>query len=203
MAGAGHDANAHLAAAHDMYNEERYIAAGHHLELALAGGASLKDEQEDQWARRCADDAAAAVQLRDAIESSAAKASTGWKLSTDAKGIEVLYRSEPSTPILSIAAHFDVMATVKVIMMLMSECELLPTWMPPFLGLEVRRLAQPSRFRQLVYMKAWMPWPFKDREMIIDAMGVDVIDEHNGILVVIRSYDAHRDADIYGVCVCM
>ena len=112
MAGAGHDANAHLAAAHDMYNEERYIAAGHHLELALAGGASLKDEQEDQWARRCADDAAAAVQLRDAIESSAAKASTGWKLSTDAKGIEVLYRSEPSTPILSIAAHFDVMATV-------------------------------------------------------------------------------------------
>ena len=104
----------------------------------------------------------------------------------------------PGTEIKSIAADFDVFAPVKIVMMLMSEADLLPTWMPAFLGLEVRRLAQPSRFRQLIYLKIWLPWPFRDREMVFDAMGVDVIKEHGGILVVVRSYDVVRDADLYG-----
>ena len=35
--------------------------------LYCSGGAGLKDEEEHQWARRCACDAAGAVELRDAI----------------------------------------------------------------------------------------------------------------------------------------
>jgi hypothetical protein len=82
--------------------------------LFCAGGASFTDDAERVWARRCACDAASAAELRDAVVNSHVESqeSKGWTLSTDAKGITVLHREEPSTPILSIAAHFDVMAQV-------------------------------------------------------------------------------------------
>ena len=189
----------HLAAAHELYENERYIEAGRELDAANAAGVVLSGD-ESRWARRCAGDAAAAAQLRDAVLGLSPRASHSWTLSTDAEQIVVLYRNEQDTPIHSIAAQFDVSAPIKVIMMLMAEADLLPSWMPSFLGLEVRRLAQPGRFRQLVYMKIWMPWPFKDREMVFDAMGCDLIEEHGGILVVVRSYDPTLDADLYGTC---
>ena len=82
--------------------------------LFYTGGASLTDDAERRWARRCACDAASAAELRDAVVNSRVESheSTGWTLSTDAKGITVLHREELGTPILSIAAHFDVMAQV-------------------------------------------------------------------------------------------
>ena len=47
-------------------------------------------------------------------------------------------------------------------------------------------------FRKLLHIKIWVPWPFKDREMVFNAMGCDVIEGHSSILVVVRSYDAIR-----------
>jgi len=189
----------HMAAARVLYAAERYIEAGHELDAAAACGTLPEGEGERRWAQRCAADATAATSLRDAVIAPHERQSNGWKLSTDAEQIVVLYREEPDgNPIKSIACHFDVPAAIKIIMMLMSEADLLPSWMPPFLGLEVRRLAQPGRFRQLVYMKIWMPWPIKDREMVFDAMGCDVLEAYGGILVVVRSFDAERDSDLYG-----
>ena len=45
-------AETHLARAHDMYNEERYILAGHHLELALAGAYLVRTHSVNQTITR-------------------------------------------------------------------------------------------------------------------------------------------------------
>ena len=45
-------AETHLARAHDMYKEERYILAGRHLELALAGAYLVRTHSVNQTITR-------------------------------------------------------------------------------------------------------------------------------------------------------
>jgi hypothetical protein len=117
---------------------------------------------------------------------------SGWTLSADKEQILVLSSEEADTPIKSISSKVHVPAPIKIIMMFMSEADLLPSWMPSFLGLKERRLTQLGLFRKLLHIKIWVPWPFKDHEMVFNAMGCDVIEGHSSILVVVRSYDAIR-----------
>ena len=86
-----------LARVHDMYDNERYIEAGDLLQTAIDDGAvAAADGEEARWQDRCARDAAAAVQLRDALVALrvGSHAPSEWSLETDAEGIAVLYREE-------------------------------------------------------------------------------------------------------------
>jgi len=70
----------------------------------------------------------------------------------------------------------------------MNEAEQIPDLLPSFLPrLEVKTLAQLSRFRQIVHFRVPMLWPFSTRDMVFDAQGIDRLSgPERGIYVSIR-----------------
>ena len=69
-----------------------------------------------------------------------------------------------------------------------TKADLLPAWLPSVLGIDCAVLGR-GMFRELVYMKAYLPPPFANRYAVFDAMAVDAVDETGGFLIVVRSED--------------
>lgn len=112
-----------------------------------------------------------------------------WILATDSDGIQVDYRDEPNISLRSVAVCLEVQASALSIVPIMYEADLLPHFMPKFMGLDVKILENRGIFGKLVYMKLKMPFPFKNRYIVFDASAVDIVDERDGFLILIRSED--------------
>ena len=179
------------------YDDARWLAAAALIEqlppreqLSAADAAYLAGGVED--------DARAAVRVRDALALRADAASAeaaGWSESVDADGISVHYREEEGTPVKSVAVALDVPAAARNVAAIMYEADLLPTWLPSVLGIDCAVLERRGMFRELVYMKAYLPPPFANRYAVFDAMAVDAVDETGGFLIVVRSEDDPEGAE--------
>lgn len=154
----------------------------------------LKDEVgDDEWVSRVKREGQGAATIYETLTKE-----SDFLLSTNAQGVEVCYRPEATTRFASIRVSLDLEASLATVMTVANEVELLGQFMPSFLGFEAKRLKQISRFRQLVLMRVKMPFPFKPRECIIDAIGVDALDRKNpgGVMIVVRSPEKEEFPDV-------
>ena len=74
----------------------------------------------------------------------------------------------------------------------LNEVELYPDWIPswtiPRIGVqESKQLEQQSKASQIVQVRCYVPWPFADREVVMQVTGVDEIDDNGFIAVRLQS----------------
>lgn len=164
--------------------------AAYDLERLLEVDALLREVAvgDDPWVERARREAADAASMYNALSSSNGES---FRLSVNSGGIEVRYRPEPTARFASVRVSLDLAASLTLVMTVCNEVDLLSKWMPGFLGFEARTLEQVSRFRQLVWMRVHLPFPFAPREVVFDAMGVDALNREDDpcVLVVVRTPD--------------
>jgi len=154
----------------------------------------LSTEQDAILSKIIADVATIAI-IDKAISSASSRKSTdsdkkdAWILSKDKHGVRVEYRSEKGKATKSFAVSLPMEASPLTICPLMFEADLLPNFMPKILGLEIVILEERGKFGRLLYQKVYLPPPFKNRYAVIECQAIDVTQERNGFLIVVRSED--------------
>jgi FYVE zinc finger len=113
----------------------------------------------------------------------------GWEEITCANGIKTLFRYEPGTPTITLKTLGSINAPVFNVLAIVNEVDLLETFIP---RCKTRVLKQVSRFRQLAYGKVNLPWPFADREDIIEGRGVDLF-ENRAVVILLHDRDDAKD----------
>lgn len=82
----------------------------------------------------------------------------------------------------------------------LNESELYTTWLPswsiPRMGIRAcDKLSQTGRVSQVTVLTIDVPWPLQTREAVINAVGVDDIDERGEIVVRLKCLDTDADED--------
>jgi len=108
----------------------------------------------------------------------------GWTLIKDQGGVMTWYRNEKSSPVYSLKSKGIMNTTAFDIVTVINEIELFPTWIPSVI--EAKEIHQISRFRKYLYMKTDLPWPMQDRDFVIYAYGVDILDKGK-VIIILRS----------------
>eukprot|EP01028_Stygiella_incarcerata_P012121 TRINITY_DN7289_c0_g2_i1.p1 TRINITY_DN7289_c0_g2~~TRINITY_DN7289_c0_g2_i1.p1 ORF type:complete len:386 (+),score=129.66 TRINITY_DN7289_c0_g2_i1:71-1159(+) len=109
----------------------------------------------------------------------------GWTKQKDSDGIRVLYRHEEGSSTHSLRVDAVMECPVLNLACCINELDLFVEWVP-FLRAS-RRLAQLSRARQLGHFRMGLPWPFSDRDAVVYGYGVDLLKEHNRIVIFTKS----------------
>ncbi|KAJ8613375.1 hypothetical protein CTAYLR_002299 [Chrysophaeum taylorii] len=150
------------------------------------------------WVERAKREAGDAAKLYAVLrEGGGVTSSEEWRLAVDSGGIAVRSRPEATARFASVCVSLDLAASLSLVMTVVNEVSLLPSWMPEFLGFEARCIKQVSRFRQLVWIRVKLPFPFAPRDVVFDAMGVDVLDRPEPcILIVVRTPDPKDWPDV-------
>ena len=82
----------------------------------------------------------------------------------------------------------------------LNESELYSSWLPNWTVPRFRvrksiKLTQRGRVSQVIVVTVDLPWPFSSREAVLDACGVDDIDENGDICVLVRALDEFNPSD--------
>ncbi|GAB5373483.1 hypothetical protein AAMO2058_001755600 [Amorphochlora amoebiformis] len=120
----------------------------------------------------------------------------GWETVVDNHdGISTFHRQEPDTPVHSIKVVGLIDAPIQHMLSLIIEADLIPTFID-YVKLEVRQLVIKSVYHQLLYQKVYLPWPLDNRDVVVEAQGFDLLDEHGEIIVYGQSVDSFADVPI-------
>lgn len=119
------------------------------------------------------------------------KEKQGWVEVTDKRQIQTAYKEEQASPMHSIKVTGDVAADLFHVLTLINESDLLPTLIP--INIQVTKLKQISKFRQLLHIRLKLPWPFDDRDLVIVSRGVDLLKDGHVIIV---GYSVHSWDDV-------
>lgn len=157
--------------------------------------ASIDDRELDPDAIRMKREAADARNCFEAL--SKTNGASDWRPSVDWDGISVKFRPEPTTRFASVLVSHGLEAPLSMVMTVMNEVSLLPSWMPGFMGFEARVLKHVSRFRMLLWMRTRVPPPFAPRELVFDAQAVDLLHKDQpAIMVVVRNANPEDWPDV-------
>jgi len=90
----------------------------------------------------------------------------GWSLVSQHEdgNVQVFYRNENSTPVHSIKMQGIIDSPALNLMAVMNEHTLYDTWIP--LLREVQLVKHISRYRKVIYLSAYLPWPISSRDAV-------------------------------------
>ncbi|KYQ96841.1 hypothetical protein DLAC_04147 [Tieghemostelium lacteum] len=117
----------------------------------------------------------------------------GWKEISNSHGIHCLYK-ENGSGMHSIRMDGIIESPIFDVCAVIMEVALYGTWIPNLK--EAKLLGEDNRFKKLIYARSVCPWPVSDRDVCLFGYGVDMLEEHDKIMVIARSV---RDGDLDGI----
>jgi hypothetical protein len=108
----------------------------------------------------------------------------GWSLVSQHEdgNVQVFYRNENSTPVHSIKMQGIIDSPALNLMAVMNEHTLYDTWIP--LLREVQLVKHISRYRKVIYLSAYLPWPISSRDALLYGYGVDNLEEDRAVIMI-------------------
>lgn len=105
----------------------------------------------------------------------------GWQLIRESTaGTKTLFRKELDNDLYSFKVSGTVTGDLVRIIAVLYETDLYPEWFP-FMKHSVE-LGRPSRFRKQFLLQLWFPWPFQNRDLLLDGYGVDMMEQSQAII---------------------
>eukprot|EP01097_Dermamoeba_algensis_P002431 TRINITY_DN1958_c0_g1_i1.p1 TRINITY_DN1958_c0_g1~~TRINITY_DN1958_c0_g1_i1.p1 ORF type:complete len:353 (-),score=73.31 TRINITY_DN1958_c0_g1_i1:160-1218(-) len=128
--------------------------------------------------------------LRDEFQAVGNPQDCGWAKVHEEPTLTSYYKFDTRTS----RTHFLIKGTMEApllnVVAVMTEVDLWPNWFPSvaYWGLSKSQLVhRPSRVHFLAQMMLNFPWPLTPREMMVDAFGVDALDELGLVIVYCKS----------------
>ncbi|KAI8468372.1 MAG: hypothetical protein J3K34DRAFT_12713 [Monoraphidium minutum] len=113
----------------------------------------------------------------------------GWRLITDdPNGLRLHSRCGPQTPTthcFKSACELD--CEMHELLSMAREFDLVPTWNSYITQTDILQIS--SLVELLVYASVWMPWPFAERDVLIQAVGIDMLAEDGSLAISFSSPD--------------
>jgi len=97
----------------------------------------------------------------------------------------------------ALAVHADLHCDLRDFINIVNESDLLPEILT-MIKFEIKKSAQLSRFSQLLYTRLALIWPFSDRDTVIEAKGVDILDQNTIVIVAHNPPEAQEWKRRYG-----
>jgi hypothetical protein len=187
--------------AEEHYTEQRHLKAAECLRLMQ--DQSLWTEQHRRILEMADQANSVLKELR-----SPNPTSHGWKKQGERLGdhhIVIYYRVQRPENIIVCRVETPIETSLLCpLISVFNETQLYHTWMPHWtfpvkLGLSAsERLHELARGHQIIRIQLEVPYPFKDRELYLQAFAVDSIDDDRSIIIQVDSMDAgkHFEMDI-------
>ena len=116
-----------------------------------------------KWTSRCIQGLASLIVV--AVASSSADASTAWNLERDSGNIQVYTRAVEGSPVKAVRAVTQLNAKMSSVVALLNDAGARPLWDDFCKESKVNK--QISDTESLVYIHHALPWPVKDRDMLL------------------------------------
>ncbi|GBF90344.1 hypothetical protein Rsub_02450 [Raphidocelis subcapitata] len=120
----------------------------------------------------------------------------GWRLIQDVPGgLRLLYRHGPQTETAHcFKAACELDCELPELLSMAREFDLVPTWNSYITQTDILQIT--SLVELLVYASVWIPWPFAHRDVLIQAVGMDMLAEDGSVAISFASPEAGMPEDV-------
>lgn len=176
-----------LSQAVDLYKKEgRLLEACRRLEVLLED--KPQDQERLQRLLSLHD-----LDLHDLLEKKAeveeavrqSTSDVGYNVVLHTQNMEVLHQHQKGSTVHSIKTRAVFDFPLEEVLALVREFDLVKTWNSQLINSDI--LAEPSGVEMLVYAAIWLPWPMSTRELVIQVVGSEVLDEYGAVAAAIKT----------------
>lgn len=114
------------------------------------------------------------------------------KVVSNKNGIKTMFKKNADSPLFSVRVDSVINTNIFNILAILMEIDLYTRWVPSAFGAglkDVQVFKDLDRFKKLAHFKCGLPFPFTNRDCVIYGYGVDLLEEENKILAIVRSVD--------------